>query len=510
MKVLFLYPNLRGMNMLPPSIAMLSTLLKREGIEVELFDTTHWRIPGEDDFDSDKTKEKNLNVRPFDFAEHRVTMHETDVYDDFEKKVQSFGPDLIAVSATEDIFPVAIPLLRRVRRFGIPTLLGGVFATFAPELALRFDEIDMVCVGEGEKCIVDLCQRIGRGQDYDNVTNLWRKKRDGTIVKNAVTDPVNMTDTVLPDIGIFEESRLYRPMAGKIYRMLPVETHRGCPYTCAFCNSPSQETFYEERTGKKFFRIKPLQKVRAELEYYRDVWKAEYFYFWADTFIAYSAMQFDEFCEMYSDIKIPFWIQTRSETLTEARLRKLSEVGLHRMALGIEHGNEKFRREVVDRYMTNESVVRSMAIPNEVGVPFSVNNIIGFPAETYELAWDTIRLNRRIAADNYNCYSFSPFHGTPLRRMAERLGYITPEQITRSLTRDSILDMPQFSRTQVEGLRRCFVMYVKFPETRWPEIKKAESMTPEGDKVWGRLREEFMQTFFTPSDDDLDASAARA
>ena len=32
MKVLFLYPNLRGMNMLPPSIAILSALLKRKGI----------------------------------------------------------------------------------------------------------------------------------------------------------------------------------------------------------------------------------------------------------------------------------------------------------------------------------------------------------------------------------------------------------------------------------------------------------------------------------------------
>jgi radical SAM superfamily enzyme YgiQ (UPF0313 family) len=503
MRVLFLYPNLRGMNMLPPSIAMFSTLLKQHGVQVDLFDTTHWRIPGEDDFDSDKAKERNLNVRPFDFAEHRVTIHETDVYDDFEKKVQSFAPDLIAVSATEDIFPVAIPLLKRVRRFGIPTILGGVFASFAPELALSFDEIDMVCVGEGENCLVDLCRRMSQGLNYDNVTNLWIKKRDGRIVKNMITDPVDLAETVLPDVGIFEESRLYRPMAGKIYRMLPVETHRGCPYTCAFCNSPSQETFYEEATGQKFFRIKPFHKVREELEYYRDAWGAEYFYFWADTFIAYSAKQFDEFCEMYSDIKIPFWIQTRSETLTEARLKKLKDVGLHRMALGIEHGNEKFRREIVDRRMTNESILRSMKIPNQVGIPFSVNNIIGFPTETYELAWDTIKLNRQITADNYNCYSFSPFHGTPLRKMAERLSYIAPNQITRSLTRDSILDMPQFTRTQVEGLRRCFVMYVKFPESRWPEIKKAESMTPEGDTAWDRLRVEFMATFFTPDEGDL-------
>lgn len=509
MKVLFLYPNLRGMNMLPPAVAILSRLLKDRGITVELFDTTYWRIPGEDDFDSDKAKEKNLQVRPFDFAE-KVTLHETDVFEDFEKKIQSFSPDLIAVSSTEDIFPVGLKLLQRIRKTGIPALLGGVFATFAPELALRYEEVDMVCVGEGEKCIVDLCERMRKGQSYDGVTNLWVKKRDGTIVKNAVTDPVDLAEMVLPDIGIFEESRLYRPMAGKVYRMLPVETHRGCPFTCAFCNSPSKERFYKQETGKQFLRLKPIPKVREELLYYRDTWKAEYFYFWADTFLAFSEQQFEDFCDMYADIRMPFWIQTRPETLTHYRVRRLKEIGLHRVACGIEHGNEQFRRDVVDRRMTNDDLVRWLKVLNDLEVPYSVNNIVGFPTETYELAWDTMLLNRRINADNYNCYSFSPFHGTPLRTLAERLGYITPEVITRSLTRDSVLDMPQFPRKRIEGFRRCFVMYVKFPESRWPEIKQAESLTPEGDAVWERLRQEFVEQFFTSNDDEVDADKAPA
>jgi radical SAM superfamily enzyme YgiQ (UPF0313 family) len=507
MKVLFLYPNLRGMNMLPPSVAMLSALLKQHSIQVDLFDTTHWQIPGECDFDSDKVKEKNLNVRPFDFAEHQVTIHETDVFADLERKVQSFSPDLIAISATEDIFSIAIRLLSMLKTRP-RTILGGVFATFAPVLALSYPEIDMVCVGEGENCIVDLCERIQKGRSYEDVTNLWLKKADGSIVRNPITNPVKMEEMPLPDIGIFEESRLYRPMAGKIYRMLPVETHRGCPFTCAFCNSPSQNVLYKKETDKNFFRKKPFDAVRQEMLYYRDVWKAEYFYFWADTFFAYSDREFDQFCEMYQDVKIPFWCQTRVETLTEYRVGRLKEVGLHRMAMGIEHGNEKFRREVLDRRMNNELIVENMEILKRIGVPFSVNNIIGFPTETYELAWDTLKLNRLISADNYNCYSFSPFQGTPLRAMAERLGYITPEKITRSLTKDSILDMPQFTRTQIEGLRRCFVMYVKFPESRWSEIKKAESLTPEGDANWERLREEFVKTFFVPAEDDLEIEKA--
>ncbi len=524
MKILFLYPNLRGMNMLPPSIAILSSLLKQRGHTIDMFDTTHWHIP-DNDFDSDKEKEKNLQARPFDFAEHQVTIHETDVFEDFQKKVQSFSPDLIAISATEDLFPIAISLLRSLRDRP-RTVLGGVFATFAGELALSYPEIDMVCVGEGENCIVDLCERMEKGQSYDNVTNLWLKKghghagalrrtqtsdglvglslrrSDDGIIKNSISKPVRMEDAPLPDIGIFEDARLYRPMAGKVYRMLPVETHRGCPYTCAFCNSPSQEALYEKETNVAFFRKKDFESVRKEILYYRDVWNAEYLYFWADTFFAYTNKEFDQFCDMYQDIGLPFWCQTRVETLTTYRVQRLKDVGLHRVALGLEHGNEKFRREVVDRRMTNDLIVRNMKILNDVGVPYSVNNIIGFPTETYDLAWETMTLNRRIDADNHNCYSFSPFHGTPLRDMAEKLGYLAPEQITRCLTRDSILDMPQFPRSRVEGLRRTFVMYVKFPESRWPEIKQAEAMTPEGDAVWLRLRDEFASSFFKPAEGD--------
>ena len=51
-------------------------------------------------------------------------------------------------------------------------------------------------------------------------------------------------------------------------------------------------------------------------------WNVEYIYFWADTFLAWSQTEFNEFCEMYQDFKLPFWIQTRPETLNEEKVKK--------------------------------------------------------------------------------------------------------------------------------------------------------------------------------------------
>ena len=86
MKVLLVYPNIHGMNMLPPAIGIFTALLRKNGHIVDLFDSTNYQISGEV-FDSDKEKEKNLTVRPFDDSKLREGMHDTDVFDDFFKKL---------------------------------------------------------------------------------------------------------------------------------------------------------------------------------------------------------------------------------------------------------------------------------------------------------------------------------------------------------------------------------------------------------------------------------------
>ena len=66
---------------------------------------------------------------------------------------------------------------------------------------------------------------------------------------------------------MFEEARLYRPMAGKVYKMYPIETIRGCPYTCTFCNSPSNNVEYKNETGSRFHRKKSIKRLEKELDF---------------------------------------------------------------------------------------------------------------------------------------------------------------------------------------------------------------------------------------------------
>lgn len=496
MRVLLVYPNVRGLNMLPPAVASFSALLKDNGHDTLLFDTTYYNPQDDDLIDGESYKEQQLHVPLYKKPTDDISLQTTDVYEDFLSKVEAFDPQLIALSCTEDLFPFAIRLLRHIRtKTTAKILVGGLFPTFAPEKAIAYDCIDMICVGEGEVALVEICNKMSSGQSYTHVTGLWIKE-SGQLFRNEIGLPFDIDSGPLLDLDIFEERRFYRPFAGKIYKTFPVETYRGCPYRCSYCNSPMQRNLYLQ-SGKSFLRIKSIDRVFDEMRYFKDNYQAEYLYFWADTFLASPKSYLAEFRDRYiSEINLPFWIQTRAETISHENMQLLKSMGVHRIGLGLEHGNEKFRKEVLKRNLSNAHTIERLNLINEYNVPFSVNNIIGFPDETRELAFDTILLNRDIPADTRNMYTFTPFHGTELRTISERRGYISPDIIASSLAKPTVLNMPEFPAHEIEGIKRCFVPYVLLEKDRWPEIRPAENLTPEGDATWQQLMHECKERFF--------------
>ncbi|MCK5522783.1 MAG: radical SAM protein [Thiomargarita sp.] len=499
MKVLLLYPNLRGMYVMPTAVAIFSALLKQDNHEVRLFDTTYWEFPEDGIVNHDKYKAATLQVQPYQKAKKQVPLYTTNVYEEFNKEVAAYEPDLIACSATEDLFPYAMKLLRNLRTKGkAKTILGGLFATFAPNKAIQPPEIDIICLGEGEYPLQELCKRIDKGQSYTDIPNLW-VKQDGVVIKNKMTSLTDIDHLPLLDLEIFDESRYYRPFAGKIYRTIPVETHRGCPYKCTYCNSPAQERLYKKE-NLQFSRLKSIESLRRDLLFYKNEGQAEYLFFWANTFLALSNQYLEELAEMYiSEIGLPFWCQTRPETLSEKRVQILKKMGLNSITLGIEHGNPQFREKILGRKISNKVIMDSVHRLADYDIKFYVDNIIGLPTETRELAFDTIRLSKQIPTMDRNMFTFSPFHGTPLRDLAENMGYIDSNLIASSIIGMSVLNMPQFSKEAIEGVRRCFVPYLLLEEKRWPEIELAEQLTPKGDKIWEKIIAECRERFFPSS-----------
>ena len=490
-RVLLVYPNYSMVNLLPTNIGILTACLRQNGFKVGLFDTTFYRTSEKT---IDEIRVENLQVRKFNLDDFGVHFKPGHYVDDFKKQVAEFKPDLIGVTAVEDTWPQGRELIEAVRDCSIPVIVGGVFSTLSPEVAIGHPDVDMICIGEGEHAIIELATRLLHGEDHSTIQNLWVKK-EGKVVKNPLRPPIQMDDVPFGDFDLFETERFYRPMQGKIVRMAPIETDRGCPYKCRFCEAPSLVDLYKGGTGQYYFRRKSWEKVREEIDLYMKKYDIEYIYFNAETFLAMNDKDFDEFVAMYREIRLPYWCQTRIETITEKRLKGLVETNCNRISIGLEHGNETFRKKIVGKGFSNQRTVEVFEMLNASPIPITVNNIVGFPGETREMIFDTIDLNRQLGTDSVNAYYYMPYRGTEMYNDAMKKGYVNEDTKTGTLMTGPVLDMPTITREEIMGLVRTFSLYVKFPKEEWAEIAVAEKFDDEGNNKVQRAIQALLRAF---------------
>lgn len=492
-RVLLIYSNLQMITLLPNNIAVLCAYLKMKGIDVKVFNTTFYRLTEKS---IEEKRVEYMQIRPFSLKDNGIDYENNDMYNDFIKMVEEYKPNLIGVSTTEDTYDIGISLVSKVREKGIHIIFGGIYPTFSPDKVIGNPSVDSVCVGEGEEALFELCMKMQSGEEITKIKNLVVKVR-GKIYKNDLRAPLDINSLPFDDFSVFEEKMFFRPMQGKIRRMIPFTLSRGCPFICSFCAAPLLRSLYASFEQDKYFRVKTTKRIISELKYYSERYKADYIYFNSETFFTKNDKEMNEFAQAYSnEINLPFWCQTRIETITETRIKILKDIKCDRVNVGMEHGNEEFRKKVLRKHFTNKQAIEAFRILEKSGVAFTVNNMIGFPDETRELAFDTIRFNRSIKADAINAFIFVPYSGTPLRQYCIDNGYLDPNAKSDTDIGRSILNMPQFTAEQIKGLARTFPLYVKMPESYFDKIRIAEQLTEEGDTVFSQLREMYLKEYF--------------
>ncbi len=495
-RVLLVYPNLSMMRIPSLAIGLFTSILKSKGYVVDLFDATQYKIESKEP-DHEARRVESLQYRKVDTS-HMAGEVKTDLKGDFINKVSDFRPDILIASVVEDTFWKAVDLVDWVKEFQVPNIFGGVFPSMSPEEAIMPEGINMIGIGEGEETIVEVCENIRKSESCENVHGTWFKREDGTVVKNPHRKLVDINRNV-PDYSLFEMDKFYRPWGGKIYKTITLETVRGCPYTCTFCNTPARELLVDKSEQKSYIRRKDINRVENELSLMRETIDPEFIMFVDDTFLTRPKKNFYEWCEMYKKYRIPFWANTRLESITIEKLDALREVGCQRLSFSIEQGNQEYRKKYLGKSFSNEEVVEKGEIMANCGIPFSMDVLIGLPFETRDLVFDTIELVRKIS--NYDALTvniFTPYRGTVLRRIALEMGWLDKNVFPSGISGSSMLRMPQpyLQQTDIEGFFRTFALYSHFPKDRYEEIRSAESLTEEGNAVFNKISEEYYNEKF--------------
>ena len=478
--------------LVPIHISLLSSCLKEKGVQADLFDSTYYKT---EEISFEQKKVELLQIKPFNWSEKGVEFKRTDIYEDLVKKVADYEPDLIGITIVEDTYDLSLALLESTREFDIPVIAGGVFVTFSPDEVMANDTIDMVCIGEGEEALVELCEKMSRNEDYSTIKNLW-VKRDGRVIRNSLRQLADINNLPFIDYDIFEKKRLYRPMYGKIYTMVHVEMDRGCPYNCTYCEAPQLRKLFKDNGCGNYYRKKDINRLMAEMRHLVDKYKPDYVNFNAESFLAKSVKELREFAQKYNEIGLPFWCQSRPETVTEEKIKLLKDMNCQNLQFGIEHGNEEFRAGVLNRPGSNKQMLRAFEIVEKYKIDYTVNNIIGFPGETRELIFDTINFNRQINPATINCYLFTPYKGTALHKYCLENGYLDKDAKVHQLLDGAGLKMKTITYQELKGLQRTFPLYIKMPKEEWDKIRIAERFDEEGEHMFEELREVYRERYF--------------
>ncbi len=153
-----------------------------------------------------------------------------------------FKPDFVAVSTITPTANRGYEIADYFRQKGAKVMIGGVHATFMPEEAKKHG--DYVVKGEGESVILDIVNG---------------KHKKGIIEGSPVK---NLDDLPFPDLSLMEKARngLLKRLVGifdKYAEVTPIQTSRGCPYSCSFCS-------VTEMFGRKY-RFRSTENVMEEI-----------------------------------------------------------------------------------------------------------------------------------------------------------------------------------------------------------------------------------------------------
>lgn len=362
--------------------------------------------------------------------------------------LQEYQPDVVGFTVVYPQYRFVKQVMEDLSPWKPFVVMGGAHTTVLPDCLENLPDCNAICVGEGEYPLLQLVESLRDGKPTDSIPGLWVRQENGEIKRNppgAFIEDLN--NIPFCDREICD----YQAIVDSDFKTATFQFGRGCPFNCSYCSNH----IIRERQEGRYVRMPTAERAIEEIRQVITKYDVESLYLNDDCFMS-SPRFFDDFCELYpKEFSLPFYVNARPEMINEEVCRKLQDAGCTRMTMGIEHGNEKYRKEVLNRGMKNEGIIKAFDLCRKYGMRTKSHNLVGLPYETPELHKDTIGINSRILPDSFNLHIFEPYPGTKLGDICEKEGLIDPKRrdVVFVGQTDTILKMPQFPRKEI---LKCF------------------------------------------------------
>src|SRR5918993_311230 len=370
--------NIRIMGFPPIGIMSLSAVLKRAGHECVMFDQANPETP------------------------NSVIIEE----------IRRQQPVLVGLSfLSTTSYPYAKVLARQIRAVDsrVRLAFGGVFATLNAELVKRqCPEVDFVCRGDGEQLILDLLERLNEPSSIAGLT--WAK--DGEVVSNPNRElDRDLDQWPFPDreslpLDFVESMPLDVPAVLSMERFTTMQTSRGCPWPCVFCDIPIfNEGKWRSRTPQHVIdEFKQLQENGYGSVYFVD-----------DHFLL-QPKRIEAICKGLNDagVNIQWGCEGRVDSTAQHVFPAMAKAHCRTIMFGVESGSQK----VLDRLQKEQTLAEiETAVTNAKQAGIEIVHgffVVGSPEETVEDMRATFTFASKLPLDTFAFNRLCVYRGTPL------------------------------------------------------------------------------------------------
>lgn len=371
---------------------------------------------------------------------------------------------MVGITSTTPTFNSALNYAKKIKEAlpNIFVIFGGVHSTFRPYDAIKKSFVDAVCVGEGERTIVEVAEKIESGKTLEDVKGLIFKS-GSEIVNNGLREFIKDLDSIpFPSFDLMPLDKY--TLVGKRLEQFPVITSRGCPFRCRFCSS---SIFMGYR-----FRTRSPKNVVDEIEWLVSDFGAKHISFSDDTFTL-NRKRVEEICDEIKRRKIDIeWsCSSRVDTINESMLRKMSESGCRAIYYGVESVNDEILR-YYGKNIDSQKVERAVKLAKKYKLKVICSFIIGAPMERKEDMKATLNFALKLDPDYAQFSLLTPYPGTEVYEEAKIKGWILSENFDEYTAAKPVLKNYFMTPEDLSNfLKYCYLRFYLRPKFLFRELK---------------------------------------
>ncbi|MCK5493748.1 MAG: B12-binding domain-containing radical SAM protein, partial [Candidatus Omnitrophica bacterium] len=306
--------------------------------------------------------------------------------DDLLKFIIRINPDFVGFSVMTsqvNVFRGISKVIKEQTRFKI--IWGGAHCTFMPEEVIKNENVDIICLGEGEEALLMLMNKIDDDQDYSEVPNLWVKKKDGWVKNSLRSLETNLDKYPFPDRNLYYNNY---PFLGN-FTLKRILTQRGCPCDCNFCFNPLFKDLYKLKVNP--VRRHSVEYIIDEIKTLINKYPTKSIHFSDDNFSCDKKWVMDFLPKYKREINLPFTCNISVANIDEDIIINLKELGCNGVSFGIESGIEDVRMNLLNKKIPDKVFIKTSQLLRKHNLKFIVNLLLCLPNETIDEAVNSVR-----------------------------------------------------------------------------------------------------------------------